>query len=61
MLRHFPGTQGQVLRAVARLLFKAPENGAHTIVYCAVADGLRDFSGKYFANCKVRHYAKPFS
>ncbi|KAK7088703.1 retinol dehydrogenase 12-like [Littorina saxatilis] len=53
LLRNFPGMHGKVLRAMARVLFKSPEEGCQTIVYCAVADGLRDFSGKLFANCKV--------
>nr|KAG5700330.1 hypothetical protein BaRGS_029582 [Batillaria attramentaria] len=53
LLRNFPGMYGNILRVIARVLFKSPEEGCQTIVYCAVADGLRDFSGKLFANCKV--------
>lgn len=53
LLRNFPGMYGNILRGLARILFKTPEEGCQTIVYCAVADGLRDFSGKLFANCKV--------
>lgn len=53
LLRNFPGMYGNLLRVIARVLFKSPEEGCQTIVYCAVADGLRDFSGKLFANCKV--------
>ncbi|XP_076472863.1 retinol dehydrogenase 12-like [Babylonia areolata] len=53
LLRNFPGMYGNVLRGMARVLFKSAEEGCQSIVYCAVADGLRDFSGKLFANCKV--------
>ncbi|XP_025088867.1 retinol dehydrogenase 12-like [Pomacea canaliculata] len=53
LLRNYPGMYGNLLRVAARVLFKSPEEGCQTIVYCAVADGLRDFSGKLFANCKV--------
>ncbi|KAH9489345.1 Retinol dehydrogenase 13 [Bulinus truncatus] len=53
LLRNYPGLTGNLLRIVARVMFKPPEDGCQTIVYLAVADGLREFSGKTFANCKV--------
>ncbi|GFN92722.1 retinol dehydrogenase 12 [Plakobranchus ocellatus] len=53
LLRSYPGLLGNILRVFARFMFKSPEEGCQTIVYCAVADGLRDFSGKVFSNCKV--------
>ncbi|XP_055863193.1 retinol dehydrogenase 12-like [Biomphalaria glabrata] len=53
LLRNYPGLTGNLLRIVSRIMFKAPEDGCQTIVYLAVADGLREFSGKTFANCKV--------
>ncbi|XP_021370479.1 retinol dehydrogenase 13-like [Mizuhopecten yessoensis] len=52
LLRNWPGVFGEVLRAAARFLFKTPEEGCQTIVYCAVAEGIRDQSGKMFENCK---------
>ncbi|GFS17445.1 retinol dehydrogenase [Elysia marginata] len=51
--RSYPGLLGNALRVFARFMFKTPEEGCQTVVYCAVADGLRDFSGKVFSNCKV--------
>lgn len=34
-------------------MFKSSEDGCQTVVYCAVADGLREESGKFFENCRV--------
>jgi len=53
LLRSYPGTYGSFLRLFARVMFKPPEDGMQTVVYCAVGDGLREFSGKYFQNCQV--------
>jgi NAD(P)-dependent dehydrogenase (short-subunit alcohol dehydrogenase family) len=53
LLRSYPGLTGNILRVFSRVMFKPPEDGCQTIVYCAVADKLREFSGKIFANCKV--------
>ncbi|CAG5132297.1 unnamed protein product [Candidula unifasciata] len=53
LLRYYPGLTGNILRVISRIMYKPPEDGAETIVYCAVADGLREHSGKLFANCKV--------
>lgn len=54
LLRSWPGMNGNLLRAMARILFKTPEEGCQTIVYCAVADKLREHSGKLFVNCKAQ-------
>lgn len=40
-----------MLRACARVFFKSPEEGCQTVVFCAVADKLRDHSGKVIENC----------
>jgi hypothetical protein len=53
LLRNWPGIFGQVLRVAARILFKSPEDGCQTIVYCAVATGLKKYSGKLFSQCDV--------
>uniref|UniRef100_A0A0B7BG57 Uncharacterized protein n=1 Tax=Arion vulgaris TaxID=1028688 RepID=A0A0B7BG57_9EUPU len=53
LLRNYPGMMGNFWRVIARVMFKTPEDGSQTIVYCAVSDGLREFSGKIFSNCKV--------
>ena len=34
-------------------MFKTPEEGCQTIVYCAVADGIKEHSGRLFENCRV--------
>ncbi|CAG5136106.1 unnamed protein product [Candidula unifasciata] len=53
LLRNYPGMMGNILRVISRVMFKSPEDGCQTIVYCAVSDGLREFSGKIFSNCKA--------
>ncbi|ESO97724.1 hypothetical protein LOTGIDRAFT_208859 [Lottia gigantea] len=52
LLRNWPGLTGNILRAAARVLFKTPEQGAQTIVHCAIDDKIRGHSGKLFANCR---------
>ena len=51
--RQYPGTMGSIMRLVSRVMFKPPEDGAQTLVYCAVGDGMRDFSGESL----VRHFS----
>ena len=61
LLRNWPGITGNALRAVSRVLFKSPDDGSQTVVFCAVGDKMRDMSGKIFENCKVigvKKYAK---
>lgn len=58
LLRSWPGLTGNVLRAAARVLFKSPEDGCQSIVHCAVADKLREHSGKAFENCRHLHIKK---
>lgn len=53
LLREWPGVKGNILRAVARVFFKNPDQGCQTVVFCAVADKLRYHSGKLFENCGV--------
>ncbi|XP_048746862.2 retinol dehydrogenase 12-like isoform X2 [Ostrea edulis] len=53
IMRLMPGLVGKFLRKFAGFMFKSPEDGCQTIVYCAVADGLKEESGKFFENCKV--------
>ncbi|KAH7941718.1 hypothetical protein HPB49_016530 [Dermacentor silvarum] len=35
------------------LFTKTPKQGVQGILYCALADGIEEHSGKYFCNCKV--------
>lgn len=53
LLRNWPGITGNVLRAFARVFFKSPEEGCQTVVFCAVADKLRELSGKVLENCSI--------
>ncbi|XP_062578912.1 retinol dehydrogenase 12-like [Saccostrea cucullata] len=53
IMRRKTGLMGKFLRKFSEFMFKSPEDGCQTIVYCAVADGLREESGKFFENCKV--------
>ena len=34
--------------------FKNPEQGAQTTLHCALQEGLKPLSGRYFSNCTVR-------
>ncbi|XP_050409180.1 retinol dehydrogenase 12 [Patella vulgata] len=61
LLRNWPGLTGNILRAASRVLFKSPEQGCQTIVHCAIADKIREHSGKLFVNCrqtKVKDFVK---
>ena len=53
LMRNWPGFKGNMLRTIARVLFKGPEDGCQTVVFCAVADKLREQSGKIFENCQL--------
>ncbi|KAL4223768.1 Retinol dehydrogenase 13 [Mactra antiquata] len=53
LLRNWPGLSGNIIRACARVLFKSPEEGCQTVVFCTVADKLREMSGKVLENCNV--------
>ena len=60
-MRNWPGFSGNFLRTIARIFFKSPDDGCQTVVFCAVADKLREQSGKVFENCqlyKIKEYAK---
>ncbi|XP_063396614.1 retinol dehydrogenase 12-like [Mytilus trossulus] len=56
LLRSWPGIFGQILRVASRILFKSPDDGCQTIVYCAVSNGLKKFSGKLFSQCDVSSF-----
>lgn len=53
VLRRYPGLFGKILRAFSAFMFKSSDDGCQTVVYCAVTDGLREESGKFFENCRV--------
>ncbi|XP_053469120.1 retinol-DH_like_SDR_c domain-containing protein isoform X2 [Ictalurus furcatus] len=38
----------------ALLLMKTPKQGAQTSIYCAVAEGLENYSGCYFSDCQLK-------
>ena len=38
---------------VGLLLFKNPQQGAQTSIYCAVSEEMEGVSGKYLADCKI--------
>nr|XP_054757922.1 retinol dehydrogenase 13-like [Lytechinus pictus] len=38
------------------LFMKSPRYGAQTTIYCAVAEELKEASGKYYGNCKEEPY-----
>lgn len=53
LLRNWPGIFGNILRTASRILFKTPEDGCQTIIYCAVANGLKKYSGNLFSECDL--------
>ncbi|KAL3856956.1 hypothetical protein ACJMK2_011662 [Sinanodonta woodiana] len=58
LLRNWPGVTGNILQAVSRILFKSPEDGCQTIVYCAVANEIRAQAGKFLENCQLMKIKK---
>ncbi|KAI5621551.1 retinol dehydrogenase 13, partial [Silurus asotus] len=39
------------------LLMKSPKQGAQTSIYCAVTEGLENYSGCYFSDCQLKEPA----
>lgn len=58
LMRNWPGLTGQILRVLSRILFKTPEQGCQSIVYCAVADKVREKAGMLFINCNAVQFTK---
>ncbi|XP_064621104.1 retinol dehydrogenase 11-like [Lineus longissimus] len=48
LLRNWPGSNGRLLRGVAKLFFDTPEKGAQAVVHCATQPGLERHAGNYF-------------
>ncbi|XP_039255571.2 retinol dehydrogenase 14-like [Styela clava] len=62
--RHFMNKEGTwntikyyLVFPFVKMIFKTPEQGAQTSIYCAVAPELNQVSGKYFADCKIEEEA----
>ena len=57
IIRHFRILQMWILRPLLLFgmyfFFKTANSGAQTSVYCAVAEELKDVSGKYFKDCAL--------
>ena len=45
---------GIFFHLVGLLLFKNPQQGAQTSIYCAVSEEMEGVSGKYLADCKIQ-------
>ena len=57
LLRYYPKTEA-IIRFFLPLLgwyFKTPELGAQTSINCAVAENMDQYSGEYFAECRVEN------
>ncbi|KAL0277630.1 UNVERIFIED_CONTAM: hypothetical protein PYX00_004855 [Menopon gallinae] len=50
--RNVPCPLNICLYPVLKGIFKTPEEGCHTSVYCAVSEELEGKNGKYFSDCK---------
>ena len=51
LLRNYPGVMGGILRVASKILFRTPEAGAQTIMYCTCEDDLE--LGKLYADCRL--------
>lgn len=48
------GCVGSCIMGCIRPLFKTPENGAQTTIFCAVDESIADHSGRYYSDCKEK-------
>ncbi len=55
LTRHWPGVFGAILRAVSKMFFRTPTDGAQSILYCALTDDANTLSGKFVYDCAVRN------
>ncbi|KAI4871850.1 hypothetical protein NFI96_016416 [Prochilodus magdalenae] len=46
-----------LLSIPAILLMKTPKQGAQTSIFCAITEGLENYSGCYFSDCKLKEPA----
>ena len=47
-----------LLRPIA-IVAKTPEQGAQTIIYCAVSEEMEGVTGQYLADCKITKMSHP--
>ena len=45
---------GVIMMPLIWLVFKTPEQGAQTTIYCAVDETLNNVSGRYYSDCKEK-------
>lgn len=57
IFRYFKFWIRVLLFPFAKLFYRDAENGAQTSIYCAVQEGIEQFSGQYFADCHVQEVA----
>ncbi|XP_069488529.1 retinol dehydrogenase 14-like [Ambystoma mexicanum] len=54
VMRHYPWILRVLFHALGFLLFKSPEEGAASTIYCAVSEDVSGISGKYFeSDCSL--------
>ena len=51
LLRHWPGLFGDILRLLARFLFRSAEQGAQSIVFAATHTDITQYQGKVIHDC----------
>lgn len=54
LYRNYPGWMGKILRTIGKLVFRNPEDGAQTVLHCAMTKNLEKHTGQYFYNCHRR-------
>ncbi|XP_072286509.1 dehydrogenase/reductase SDR family member 13-like [Pyxicephalus adspersus] len=52
--RSLPYILKVILFPVVWLFFRTPTDGAQTSIYCAVEEGIEQYSGRYFTSCQVQ-------
>ena len=57
-LARYSFTSSALLSPIRWYMFKTPEQGAQTTIYCAVSEEMEGVSGKYLADCAIKDPSK---
>ncbi|XP_076336452.1 retinol dehydrogenase 11-like [Tachypleus tridentatus] len=53
LYRKLTGVSGKISKACAKVLYRTPEEGVQTLLYCLLSKGIETESGKLFRDCKA--------
>lgn len=51
--RNWPGKPGKIYRGISKLVYMTPEDGAQSVIYCALSRDLEIETGKCISECRV--------